>query len=703
MTRLSLLAASISLLLAPAASARLFQTAAGYPTGQLPKSVVVQDFNNDQIADLATANQNGKNVSVLLGNPDGTFGPTNSFAVGSGASEIASGDFNGDGNNDLVVTDGSSSAYISLGNGAGAFAAATKIALRSGTSGIVVADFNGDGKADIAVAIFGPQNNSRGSVAVLLGQGNGTFAPAVFYDLDHNAERLVAADLNGDGHLDLAVALQHFSSPKKGLAVLLGKGDGSFQAPVTSASGDMADVAAADFNGDGKTDLALSPLYSSVVQVLLGNGDGTFAPAVVYAAGASGAVVAADLNGDGKPDLLVGGGHTVTLLGNGDGTFGPPVVYAIGQSFVAVGFFNRDKFPDIVAGEFDGIGVALGSRNGTFRAGRIYPAGYLAATISAADFNQDGNPDLVVGGATTAPFVFLLLGDGAGGFVSAPGFGIQPAEMIVTADFNSDGKPDVLSTSYSGGAFEVYLGHGNGSFAAALETKIAGGDLSPAIGDFNHDGFPDVAIARRLNGATTIFLGNGDGTFTNAGDLPQKTPQLPVVADFNGDGNLDVGAGDYSDGIFDVFLGNGDGTFKKAIATTAPNVTYSAAADFNGDGKVDLVLATLGTQLFLGNGDGTFQPPQTLLSDSGLTHISDIDSDGKLDVVTTSDYSSVNVLRGDGHGGFQAPLSFLTGSQFVGDFVLQDFNRDGRPDLAVTNIADAIAVISNTARRPAPR
>lgn len=699
MTRLAFLAASLSILLSPAAFARLFQAPASYPTGLFPAAAVVQDFNNDHITDIATANSSAGNVSVLLGNANGTFGAANTFAVGVGASSIDSGDFNSDGNMDLVVTDGSSSAYVALGNGDGTFATATKIALRSGTSGIVVADFNGDGKADVAIAIFGPENNSRGSVAVLLGQGDGTFAPTVFYDLDHNAERLVAADLNGDGKLDLAVALQHFSTPKKGLAVLLGNGDGTFQSAMTSTSGNMADVAAADFNGDGKTDLALSPLYSSVVQVLLGNGDGTFAPAVEYAAGTSGSVVTTDFNGDGVADLLLGGQHTATLLGNGDGTFGAPAVYAIGQSFAVAGFFNRDAVPDVVAGDYTGIGVAFGKRDGTLRAGRSYPAGYLAGSVASADFDQDGHADLAVGGATIAPYVSVLLGDGEGGFAAAPGLGAKPAETIVTADFNVDGKPDLLSTSYDGGTFEIYLGHGDGTFAAVQTTKIAGGDLSPAIGDFNNDGIPDVAIARQLNGATTIFLGNGDGTFTNAGDLPQKNPAFPLVADFNGDGNADVGAATYIDGIFDVFLGNGDGTFQKAIVTPAPSATYSAAADFNGDGKVDLVLATLTTQLFLGNGDGTFQPPQTVTSGHGPIHVADIDGDGKLDLATTLEYSSVEVLRGDGRGGFHPALNFLTGSIFVGDFLLQDFNGDGRPEMAVTNISDSVAVLPNVARR----
>jgi hypothetical protein len=702
MKALSLLVAVVSLLYAPLTFGHIFRAAAGYPTGQLPVSVVVQDFNNDEIADLATANANDSNVSVLLGQANGTFGPANALAVGTGAKAIASGDFNADGDNDLVVTDGVQSVYISLGNGDGTFAPASRIALRTGTSGIALEDFNHDGKTDIAIAIYGPQNNSQGSVAVLVGNGDGTFAPAIYYSLDHNAERLVATDLNGDGQVDLAVALQHFSNPKKGLAVLLGNGEGTFQPAMTSASGDMSDVTAGDFNDDGRMDLALSPSYSSVVQVLLGNGDGTFATAVTYGSDASGTVVATDLDGDGKIDLLIGGGHTVTLLGRGDGTFGPPTVYAIGQQFAAPGFFNRDHVTDVVAGEFNGIGVAFGSRDGTLRAGRSYPAGYLANTIVAADFDQDGNPDLAVGGATTAPYIFLLLGDGAGGFAEAPGFGVQPAETIVTADFNRDGNLDVLSTSYDGGAFEVYLGHGDGTFESGHETKIAGGDLSPAIGDFNNDGIPDVAVARLLNGATTIFLGNGDGSFTRAGDLAEKNPQEPLVADFNGDGNADLGVASVSSGTYNVFLGEGDGTFQEAILADAPNAIYSAAADLNDDGLIDLVVASLGTKLFLGNGDGTFQPPRSLTAEYGPIHLADLNGDGKLDIVTTSDYSYIEVLGNLGHGAFRPPVSVLTGNEFVGDFVLQDFNGDARPDLAVTNISDAVSVLLNNSRHTKP-
>ena len=688
------------------AFARIFRTGTTYPTGELPVGAVVQDFNNDQIADIATANSNDGNVSVLLGTGDGTFGSANTFAVGAGAEAVASADLNGDGNADLVLTDGIRSAYISLGNGDGTFAPATGITLATQPMGIAIADFNGDGNADIAVAIHGPEINSQGKVAILIGQGDGSFATPVLYSLDHNAVRLVAADLNGDGKLDLAVALQHFSSPKKGLAVLLGNGDGTFQAATTSASGDMDDVAAADLNGDGKIDLALAPLFGKEIEVLLGNGDGTFATAVNYSANDStSSVVATDLNGDGKLDLLVGGSQATTLLGNGDGTFSAPVLYAIGQSFAVPGFFNRDGAPDVAAGDFNGVTVAFGNPNGTFRAGRAYLAGYLAGSVVSADFNSDGKPDLAVGGETIAPTITILLGDGGGRFVPGQNLGTVPADTLRTADLNNDGKADLLFTSYSGGSVLVYLGNGDGTFGQLLSTTVPDSDLWQTIGDLNHDGIPDVAVARFESDALRVLIGNGDGTFTSAGDLATDDgPQSPVISDFNGDGNADIAVSNTFGGTLGVYLGNGDGTFQSPITTTASGALYSAAADVNGDGKMDMVLsANLSTQLYLGNGDGTFRTPQSLLSEHGPTQIADMDGDGKLDVAVTDFTSSIEIVRGNGNGTFRTPSSFSVGSQFVGEFIIQDLSGDGHPDIAATNLSDAVAVILNTARHATAR
>src|SRR2546429_4545898 len=284
--------------IAPLSSARIFLSGRNYPSGGSPAAAVVQDFNNDGIADIASANGT---VSVFLGNSDGTFGSANTFPVGPFATEIASADLNGDGNADLVVTDDRHRANVVLGRGDGTFGRASTIQLDGQPLGIAIADLNGDGILDLAIALFGPARPPfGGQVAVLLGVGDGSFAAPVFYDLTpYQGVRLAAIDLNHDGKLDLAVAVQHFG----GFAVLLGNGDGTFQPAVTTVLGDCNDIAASDFNGDGNVDLVLASGFS--VQVAFGNGDGTFQSVIGYGTnGAADTVATADMNRDGVSDLV---------------------------------------------------------------------------------------------------------------------------------------------------------------------------------------------------------------------------------------------------------------------------------------------------------------------------------------------------------------------------------------------------------------
>jgi hypothetical protein len=325
-----------------------------YPAGLAASFVAVGDFNGDGIPDLVATNANSNTVSVLLGNGDGTFQAGQSFAAESGPNSVAVGDFTGTGILDLAVTNGSSGTVsILLGNADGTFAA--PVAYHAGVTptNVAVGDFNGDGNLDLAVTNLGSPPDYAGTVSVLLGNGDGSFQAAVNYTVGSRPIPLVIADFNGDGNMDLAVG-NSFSST---VSVLLGNGDGSFQDAQDFAAGPFsASLVAGDFNGDGAVDLAVTnDMRSGTVSVLLGNGDGSFQPRNIYPVGSYPyGVAAADFNSDGALDLGVvneGSNDVSILLGNGDGSFQGQARYADGgggSQIPATGDFNGDGYPDVV-------------------------------------------------------------------------------------------------------------------------------------------------------------------------------------------------------------------------------------------------------------------------------------------------------------------------------------------------------------------
>jgi hypothetical protein len=312
-------------------------------------SVAIADVNGDGKPDIVVTNACGVDsnctsgsVGVLLGRGDGTFMPA--VAYGSGGyfdTSVAVADVNGDGKPDIVVANdcadmscsGNCVVGVLLGRGDGTFMPA--VAYGSGGSfdrSVAVADLNGDGKPDVVGATGGS------SVVVLLGNGNGTFQPAVAYDAGGASLSVAVADVNGDGKADLLVG--NFGGK---VAVLLGNGDGTFQSAASYPSGGSASVSvvATDVNADGKPDVLAANVCSEPVNcssgsvgVLLGNGNGSFEAAIVYGSGGQQAssIAAADLNGDGRPDVLVTNfsSNRVGVLMNNAGT--PPTTITLASS-----------------------------------------------------------------------------------------------------------------------------------------------------------------------------------------------------------------------------------------------------------------------------------------------------------------------------------------------------------------------------------
>jgi hypothetical protein len=640
---------------------------ADFGVGTMPWSVAIGDFNGDGKLDLAVVNQADNTVSILLGKQDGTFARKVDYATGAGPVSVATGDFNRDRKLDLAVVNSSDDTVSILrGNGDGTFAPQATFLTAVNPQMVIVRDINADGKLDLAIAAVdlpaglccGP-----GSVSILLGNGDGTFQAHVDYGVGSSPAGLTQGDFNGDGKLDLAVANQGDNT----VSVLIGNGDGTFRTHVDYAVGTSPiSVATGDFNRDKKTDLAVANSQNGsggTVSVLLGNGDGTFQTHVDYATGADpAAVISVDLNGDGKLDLVLAGRDSLSvLLGKGDGTFASHVDYG----------------PEELR------------------------------SVAAADFNGDGKIDLAVPifncNINPCPpgSVAVLLGNGDGTFPNHVDYatGTGPG-LPATADFKNDGILDLAIANGFDNTISILLGNGNGTFRAHVDYPTGVGPRGTAVGDFNGDGKLDLAVTNygSLSGKTvSILLGKGDGTFLPHVDYSTGFGPISVVAgDFNRDGNLDLAianqncpGGGCSPGTVSILLGNGDGTFKPHVDyVVALSPTSLTTGDFNGDGYLDLAVAgdfNDTVSVLLGKGDGTF-----------LTHVDyptghmplsiaagDLRGIGKLDLATANfGANTVSVLLGKGDGTFITNVDYNTGSEPT-SVIAGDLNGDGKLDLAV--------------------
>lgn len=357
----------------------------------------------------------------------------------------------------------------------------------------------------------------------------------------------------------------------------------------------------------------------------------SFLPVVTYQTSGigAGAIVAADFNNDGKLDVAAVSGKSIDIfLGNGDGTLKrrlSGITSVILPFGIAVSDLNHDGKSDIVVsgaipGSEDGaVEIFLGNGDGTFQSPVTYSSGgILPYSVAIADFNLDGNPDIVVTDCspytgTPCGLFGILLGNGDGSFraVVTNNSGGTGAWSVSVADLNADHKPDLIignlcfPVDCSGdGAVAVLLGNGDGTFQSPRTYDSGGRTLIPIAADVNGDGTPDILVLNANgNRGLGVLIGNGDGTFRPVVTFPvgEKYTSSLAVADFNNDGKLDAvvsdcGSGQYTcqaNGLVSVLLGNGDGTFQ-AAATFSSGGFYSLGvviADLNKDGRPDIVVA----------------------------------------------------------------------------------------------------------------
>src|SRR5262245_34159431 len=337
-------------------------------------------------------------------------------------------------------------------------------------SSLAVGDFNGDGHLDLVVANqFGPHTLGH-QVWVMLGTGGGTLGAATPYDAGEGPLSVAVGDLNGDGHLDLAVvnsAASHGPTPTlETVSVLLGTGTGTFGAGVPYSVGVdtyPSSVALGDFDEDGRLDLAVT-FYPNKAAVLLGTGDGSFGAATTY-----------------------------DFAGSGVGS-------------VVVGDVNADSHLDLIAPADNAVAVLLGSGDGGFTGSIVLPTGAKPVSVALSDFNEDGHADLAVANSADNT-ASVLLGTGGGHFTSGSAYPVRtgPASVAV-GDFDGDGHLDVAVANSIDRTLSVLLGTGNGSFGAENAYAVSGVPVDIVAADFDGDGQSDLAVANLADDTVSVLL-----------------------------------------------------------------------------------------------------------------------------------------------------------------------------------------------------
>jgi hypothetical protein len=470
---------------------------------------------------------------------------------------------------------------------------------------------------------------------------------------------VAAGDFNGDGKPDLAVTNESGNS----VTILQGNGDGTFTAAASTlpTGNEPISIVAADFNGDGKTDLAVANANSSSVTILLGNGDGSFTPSQLSPQTGSfpRSIVVGDFNGDGKPDLAVANesSNSVTVLqGNGDGTFTATASNSPTGSYpesIAVGDFNGDGIQDLAVANNSSstVSILLGNGDGTFSAGVTQSTGYSPLAVVVGDFNRDGIQDLAV--SNNNGTLTILLGKGDGTFTataSSPSTGYSYSMSVAVADLNGDGIQDLAVTNYYSNSVTTLLGKGDGTFTTGASPSTGSYPATVVAGDFNGDGAPDLAVVNSSSNTVTIL-----------------TSQLTRTSKATATGISPIGSGPHA---VDASYA-GDSSYKSSVsattALTAQRGTATVAATPSSSSSTTTQALTV--TVTVGGGAGNPAPSGSVTLTSGT-------------------YSSGAVGLTNGSASISVPAGSLTlGSDTLTASYAGDSNYNAASGTAVVTIA----------------
>ena len=679
--------------------------------GLKPRSVAIGDFNSDGNQDIVVANSGNITVSILLGNGAGEFPGNTIFFTVSGAYSIAIGDFNGDAKQDLAISNNAYSAgrvYIYQGDGAGGFTKTTEVNVGKEPCFLALGDFNGDGNQDIAVSNF-----SSYTVSILLGDGAGKVKATKNVSVNSSFP-LAIGDFNGDGRQDLTTANNnHYQlSIRLGAAAginVKGNGVNIADGDLSPASADHTDFGTATGVGNeivrtftiqntGVTDLHISAITIDDTLFRLGE----LLPAGPIAAGNSASFTVTfspTEEGVRKATIVIQNDdcdealYDFAVTANGAGIF-PPTIGKYANTTIQSGM-NIQLSPDVAPSNVKSI-VAYSNTNFT----GILTVNRATGVVSITNAKQAGvyavTVKIVGAGTITTTFILTVTNPGCsqGLFTGTTNVVVGAnSHSVAVGDFNGDGIQDFAAVHSSNNSVSIRLGNGTGGFSGNISIIVGTDPNSVAIGDFNADGIQDFATADNGSNSVSVRLGDGAGGFTGTTKIGVGfSPRIVVVGDFNGDGWQDLATTNNSSaGSVSIRLGDGmggfSGTTEVSVGSNPVNITVG---DFNSDGWQDFATSNHGNNsvsIRLGDGAGGF---------TGLTNLSvgtyprsiaigDFNTDGKQDLAV-GNYGSntVSILFGDGLGGFVGTTNVGVGNG-PQSITVGDFNGDGKQDIATAD------------------
>ncbi len=672
-----------------------------------PTSIVAADFDGDQVIDLAVAVLSGDVEVHLAAFSDTPRGWVDSLNVGAFVSMVAE-DFNADGAMDLAAVETrSNNVTVMLGNGDGTFQPPTNYPVQEEPNQVIAVDMNRDSVVDLVVG-----NSDSASISVLDGMGEGTFSAAESFSISSHPMDMAVADFNGDGLMDVAVASSN------NVTVLFGDRDTVFRAPVDIEVPRIYGLTATDVNKDGASDLVVVTIPGDV-ELFVGSTESTFDQRPLLNVGGNpDKVVPIDIDGDDRVDFAISDRVTqqfILIQGAEDETFREYVRLPVGRFAlgVVVKDVDGDGWADFIVAARDSEDVTLyrGKDRGSFHDARSFPGGYEPNSLTVADIDLDGDLDALM--TDSEDGLTLVKQESSGDFPEATivRTAISNVRWAALGRFDSDEWPDIAVVYPNEARVDILLSLAGEGFSDPSTVEVDEPHFAIVAENFDGNDVDDLAILNH-SGITTL-LASGGGDFMSTQQIPLGDRQVALAAaDLNDDGFVDLLTAESEDQnalFLFALLGRGNGEFDSALISPMRfSVQSLTVGDVNDDGRLDVIATSFeenAVTVALGEGDGRFALGQSLTTADRprLSAIADVDQDGWVDIATVNQTArSVSLFTGAGDGTFRSLGELSTQGRPVGLFV-SDINDNGGPELLTVSASGRLQLFVNRSSEPSSR